>query len=141
MRPIAAITVRISRIRIVTTFVTDSEIISTLYVIFERMRPLEFFSKNFTGSFKNFSKTSLLRELITPLPIQPREASVAKPDIPLNKKTAMKAIGSHLVASIFFATKASSISGSIRATIVISINAVPIIAIRAIKPISLYGLT
>ena len=141
MRPMAAITVRKSRTSMTTTLVTDSATISTLYDILERIEPVALDSKNRVGKVRNLPNTSRRNALMTLRPIQPSDASVAKPVMPRAMNTRTKATGSQRVASRFCATRASSMSGSTMATRLISMTAVNAIATSAMTPIVLCGNT
>ena len=71
-------------------------------------------SKNLAGNVRNLLNTSRRSELMTLRPIQPSDASVAKPETPRAMKIAMNVSGNHFADSRFCATSASSISGSSR---------------------------
>ena len=89
------------------------------------------------GSVRNLLNTSRRSALITLRPIQPSEASVAKPANPRPTKMAANANGSHLAVSRLCATRVSSISGSTSQTMAASITAPEAIATTAISPINL----
>ena len=110
----AATTVRMSRIAIVTTLVTDSATISTLYVMRDSNGPVLRSSKNRAGKVRNLRNTPRRSELMTLRPMKPSEDSVAYPATPRAMKIRTKATGIHLAASRFCLTRASSMSGCSR---------------------------
>ncbi len=103
--------------------------------------PVACLSMNCAGNFRYLSKTSRRKELITLRPIQPSDASEAKPAVPRAMKMPMNANGIHRDVSRLCWTSVSSMSGSTRYTMVASMTAAAAIDTMATSPTSLCGMT
>ena len=134
-------TISTSRIAIVTTLVTDSATISTLYVNLDNSGPALRSSKNRVGRVRNLRNTPRRNELMTFRPMYPSDASVANPDRPRTASIPAKARGSHFCVTRFCATNASSMSGCSNQTRPASAPAVAAIPSIAKNPMSLCGIT